>query len=176
MSGQFQWGKWTLKTKEDLGESLGYCRHCVQTKYIWPSSSTFRPGWNRKMHQCSLLSSPMLRIYFWMPLNSEKYLWNQLCCHYLLVCLDLKIKQEPTTTTKNAMSSSERALHNLCEVPISVDTPLWRCMLGKWNSMHLKDSSCSHSEHHWKVIQCIRKAENFKSHPDLEKNCHHTLN
>lgn len=115
---------WTIPIREDelqgqkriQDKGLDYCRQGGQTKHSWLSDIMFRPGWNRKMYHCSSLSSPMLRIYFWMPLNSEKCLWNQLCRHYLLVGLDLKIKQEPTTATKNAMSSSERALHNLCEV------------------------------------------------------------
>lgn len=113
VSGQFQPGKMNFEDKRG-SRIKGWitARQGVQTKNSWPSSIMFRPGWNRKIYQCSLLSSPMLSIYFWMPLNSEKCLWDQLCCHYLLVCLDLKIKQEPTTASKNAMSSNERALHN----------------------------------------------------------------
>lgn len=96
----------------------------------------------------------------------QKCLWNQLCCHYLLACLDPKIKQEPTTATKYGSSSSEKGLCNWCKVPSSADVPSWSHMLGEKSSMHLKNSSCSHSEHCWTVIQCIWKG---KKSPRSEK-------
>lgn len=119
------------------------------------------------MDLCTLLSSTTLRMKW---LISECH-WTQknVCETVLSLSAGMSWSKDETRANhcyRICTSSSERGLCNWCKVPSSADVPSGSHMLREKSSMHLKNSSSSHSEHCWtvtqriwkdKVIQCIWK-------------------
>lgn len=132
----------------------------------------FRLGWNSKMNLCPLVTlfsnTQNEAIDFWMPLNLEKHLWKQLHCHYLPACLEPKTKSHPVLPNMALAQARE-----VCAIIRALMMCHHEAIRWGKKSMHLKNSSCSHSEHCW--AQSTWKAEKLKSHPDLT-NCHQLRN